>query len=79
MLCPIYPLDYNIFPPDDLGVKIAIRDLYGLDDLFEKRGEFGDCRTLVTVCIGRPLVLLAQPGFSGKRECDGENVHKMKT
>ena len=47
----------DVFPHDDLGIRNAIRKLYGLNELPGK----ANCRTLASVLERRQLVLLAKP------------------
>ena len=58
----------DVFPHDDLGVRTAIRNRYGLDDLPDKPTSHRHCRSLATLRLGGKLVLLANAGFGPEDE-----------
>ena len=72
LICSLGRLD--VFPHDDLGVRVAIRNRYGLDDLPDKATSISDCRSLAAVCLGGKLVLLANAGIGQEDEGCGERV-----
>ena len=53
----------DVLPVDDLGVRSAIKNLYGLKELPNKTDLHGNSGTLATVCDHCLLVLLAKSGF----------------
>ncbi len=51
----------DVFPHDDLGVRSAIRSLYGLAELPDKETSHRIAEALASVRLGWKLVLLAEP------------------
>ena len=68
----------DVFPHDDLGVRTAIRNRYGLDRSARQADRHHHCRSLATVCLGGKLVLLANAGSGSKSEQWGEGVSDVE-
>ena len=64
----------DVFPHDDLGVRTAIRDRYGLAELPDKATSHAIAAPWRAVCLGGKLVLLAVAGPGPEHEDRGEGV-----